>query len=66
VRAQQGSDGSGRFFGVVEGNLWEEMVNDVVINDVVEEMATEKTTASIDRTYSSFGECPRRGGVIWH
>jgi len=66
VRAQQWSDGSGRFFGVVEGNLWEEMVNDVVINDVVEEMAADKTTASVDRTYSSFGECPCSGGVIWY
>jgi len=66
VRPQQGSDGSSRLFGVVEGNLREEMVNDVVINNIVEEVTAKETAASIDRTYSSLGERPRRGGVVWY
>lgn len=56
--SKEGDNGVGRFLGVVERNLREQVVNDVVINDLVEEMASNETKSSVNSAQGTLDEGP--------
>ena len=53
-----------RPFGVVEGDLWEQVVDQVVVDNFVEEVATDEAKAAIDCAHGAFAEGPGLFGVV--
>lgn len=51
---------------MVEWNSWEKVMDNMVIDDIVEEMLTEETTASVYGADCTFGVCPCGVGVVWY
>lgn len=63
--AKQWLDGLSCFLGLVEWNAAEEMVDDVVVNDLVEEMTTNKTDCAVNSGERTLGVGPGLGCVVW-
>jgi predicted sugar kinase len=64
VFTQHRLDSLGGLLGFVERNATEKVVNNVVINDFVEEVATDKASCAVDSSQGSFGVGPGLGGVV--
>jgi hypothetical protein len=64
LRSKQGLDGPGGLLGLVEGDAAEEVVHDVIINNLVEEMAADETHCAVDGSESALGVGPRFRGVV--
>lgn len=64
VVAQQRLDRLGGPLGLVEGNAAEQVVHDVVVDDLVEEVAADETGGAVDRCEGALGVGPSVGGVM--
>lgn len=47
-------------------NIREQVVDNVVLDDAVEEVASDKTEFSVDRGQSTFDKCPAAGVKVRH
>lgn len=62
--AEKRNDGLGGALGLVEWDLGEEMVDNVVIDDFVEEVAADEAQAAVDGADGAIGEVPALVGVV--
>jgi hypothetical protein len=56
----------GGLLGVVERNAAEKVMDDMVINNFVEEVATDETSCAVNCSQRSFGIGPSLCGVMWN
>lgn len=64
LRPEQGLDSPGRLLGLVERDPAEEVVHDVVVDDLVEEMAADEAHCAVDGGEGALGVGPGFGGVV--
>lgn len=66
VLAKHRLDCFGSLLGVVKGDAAEKVVNDMVINDFVEEVAANESGCPVNSGQCSFGIGPGLCGVVWN
>jgi hypothetical protein len=64
VVADDGLDGLGGLVSLVEGDLREEVVNNVLLNDTVEEVLSDEAKLTVDSGESSLDVGPALSGVV--
>lgn len=66
LRSEVGDNRIGGLLGVVEGDLREQVVNNVVVDDFVEEVTTDEAKAAVDGGERALDKGPRIGVVVGH
>lgn len=64
--SEVGDDGIGGLLSVVEGNLGEQVVNNVVVDDLVEEVTTNEAEAAVNGRERTLDEGPCIRIVVGH
>lgn len=64
VNPQQRLNSAGSLLGLVEGDPAEQVVNDMVVDDFVEEVAADEADAPVNGGKGTLGVGPGLGGVV--